>query len=99
MADQVGVDPELLSSLTSKLRNVAADVEAEASEPPIPQAGEVTDVIEAALRLICTGVGNMSASAGGVGDAVAESRDTYTTTDYESALQLEKTQLNAENPN
>lgn len=99
MGDQVGVDPELLSSLTSKLRNVAADVDAEAGEPPIPQAGEVTDVIEAALRLICTGVGNMSASAAGVGDAVAASRDTYTTTDYESALQLEKTQLNAENPN
>lgn len=95
----VEADPETLSALASKLRNAATDVDTKASEPPIPQAGEVTDVIEAALRLICTGVANMSASAGGVGDAVAEGRDLYVTTDHEAALELEMTQLNAENPN
>lgn len=95
----VEANPETLAAVASALRNAGTDVEARAGEPPIPNAGEVTDVIEAALRLICEGIGNMSASVSGVGDAVADGQKLYVDTDYEAALELEASQPRAENPN
>ncbi|MBE9376556.1 hypothetical protein IQ251_19065 [Saccharopolyspora sp. HNM0983] len=94
----IGADPETLSSVASTLRNASTDVDAHAGEPPIPQAGEITAVIEAAMRTICEGVANMSASAGGVGDAVAEGRDLYVETDLDSTAHLQDAQPGADHP-
>ncbi len=92
-------DPETLSAMASRLRNASTEAEGQAGEPPMPQAGAVTPAIEAALRTICEGMANMSASVGAVGDSVGEGRDLYTETDYQAALGLERTQANAEQPN
>lgn len=92
------VDPDLLTNLASKLRNASTELESAASPPPTPEAGRVTGAVNSALALLCEGMGNVSASASGVGDAVAQGRDLYVETDYEQAVNLERQQINADVP-
>lgn len=91
---EVGIDanPDVLAQVSSALRNAGTDLDAGASEPPQPQAGEITEFLSATLSLLCEGVGNVAASAGGLGDAVAQGQTEYETIDYDEALNLKRTQ-------
>jgi len=83
------VDPETLRQVSDTLRSTSADVESSASEPPQPEGGELTEFFSATLSLLCERMGDLSAAAGGVGDAVADGCSDYLATDQEqvSALQ------------
>lgn len=84
--------PELLSQVATTLRNAGTDLDTGASEPPQPQAGEITELLSATLQVLCEGVGNVAASAGGLGDAVAEGRTEYDAIDYDQALNVKRAQ-------
>lgn len=56
--------PEVWGQLASTLRNASTDLEAAATEPPQPQAGDITELLSATLQVLCEGVGNVAASAG-----------------------------------
>ncbi len=95
---EIKADPELLQRVASTLRNARTDLDGSATEPPQPQAGIVTEMLSASLSLLCEGIGNVSTSVGGAGDAVAEGRDTYVETDHEQAANLQRQHLQADQP-
>lgn len=95
---EIRTDPELLQRVASTLRNARTDLDGSAVEPPQPQAGVVTEMLSASLSLLCEGIGNVSASVGGVGDAVAEGHDTYVDTDQDQAIRLQRQDIQAEQP-
>ncbi|TDD91993.1 hypothetical protein E1202_04490 [Saccharopolyspora karakumensis] len=84
--------PDLLSQVAGTLRNAGTDLDASASTPPQPQAGDITELLSATLQVLCEGVGNVAASAGGLGDAVAEGRAEYDAIDYDQALNVKSAQ-------
>ena len=90
----MGIDTnqEALEQVAATLRNAGSDLDAGASAPPQPQAGEITELLSATLQVLCEGVGNVSASAGGLGDAVAQGRTEYDTIDYNEALNVKRAQ-------
>ncbi|MFR9730804.1 hypothetical protein ACL03H_16390 [Saccharopolyspora sp. MS10] len=85
-------DPLVLSQVSTRLRNAESDLDTAATPPPVPQAGDITELLSATLALLCEGVGNVAASAGGLGQAVAEGRADYETIDYDQVLHLKRTQ-------
>lgn len=95
---EIQANPELLERVASTLRHARTDLDGSAIEPPQPQAGIVTEMLSASLSLLCEGIGNVSASVGGVGDAVAEGRDTYVDTDQEQAISLQRQEIQSEQP-
>ncbi|WP_243793163.1 hypothetical protein [Saccharopolyspora gloriosae] len=88
----IEADPQVLQQVTTTLRNAESDLDTGAAPPPVPQAGDITELLAATLSLLCEGVGNVAASAGGLGQAVAEGRADYETIDYDQALNLKRTQ-------
>lgn len=95
---EIRTDPELLQRVASTLRNARTDLDGSATEPPQPQAGIVTEMLSASLSLLCEGIGNVSASVGGAGDAVAEGSHTYVDVDHEQAISLQRQDIQAEKP-
>ncbi|MGI8310327.1 hypothetical protein [Saccharopolyspora hattusasensis] len=97
MAD-LNADPELLGALAARLRNAHADLEAQATPPPEPQAGAITGAVQGALALLTNALGNVSSGLAAVGDATAESRAVYVDHDYEQAAAIQAAELAAEQP-
>lgn len=89
----IKANQETLEQVSATLRNAGTDLDAGASEPPQPQAGEITELLSATLQVLCEGVGNVAASAGGLGDAVAEGRTEYDAVDYNEALNVKRAQV------
>lgn len=97
MAD-LNADPESLNALAGRLRNVSADLEAQVTPPPEPQAGVITGAVQGALALLTEALGNVSSGVAAVGDATAESRAVYADHDYEQAAAIQAAELAAEQP-
>ncbi|MGW5644856.1 hypothetical protein ACWEV3_34750 [Saccharopolyspora sp. NPDC003752] len=98
MMSDLHADPALLSALAGRLRNASAVLEGGANPPPDPQAGVITGAVHGALALLTEALGNISTGLAAVGDATAESQAVYAETDYEHAVEIQATELNAEQP-
>ncbi|MEU6131118.1 hypothetical protein ABZ805_18260 [Saccharopolyspora sp. NPDC047091] len=86
----VEAEPQVLEQVATTLRNAETDLDAGATAPPQPQAGDITELLSATLELLCEGIGNVAAGAGGLGQAVTEGRADYQTIDYDQALNLKR---------
>ncbi|QGK71477.1 hypothetical protein GIY23_19930 [Allosaccharopolyspora coralli] len=93
----IEADPQVLHTIAAGLRGAGDDLDASAAPPPVPQAGEVSEFVSATLQMLCEGVGNVAASATGLGEAVAAGKTEYETRDYEEALNLKRAELNRGN--
>ncbi len=83
------VDPGLLESIASSLRNSGTSLADTAGSPPEPpDAGELTGQMSELMAAFMDGTAELVAGVSAAGDAVADGGTTYGETDDEAIQQL-----------
>lgn len=84
-----GVAPQALGQVSGRLHGASQQIEQGAGAPPVPQAGALTGLLGSYLAQVCEAMGNVSAGAAALGQAVADNRDVYTSREYDAAAAFE----------